>query len=270
MRRVVSLAMLVTLGAVAACSLFVDAGELSGGGEPGADAAADVAAPGPGDAGGPDRASPDGGADAADPLRVGLVGEWLFDEVGASIAADTSGKGRPARFAGAARIAAGGVRGGALTLGGGADRAIVDALEGAAFPKEGTLSLRARYTFNPSDGQNRAIFDDWDDRRLHLFLRRANDGAPKSIQFAIQAPSGYAFVTERDLEPSTWAHYVLTWSAQEAAYYADDREVRRGPYDRAFGTAGQRFVLGANWVGQIDEVKLWDRVLSALEVAVLD
>jgi hypothetical protein len=200
-----------------------------------------------------------------------LVGEWLFDEIGAGTARDTSGKGRDARLTMSATLAPGGVRGGALTVTGGGDSAIVDALEGTAFPASGTLSLHVRYTFDPADGVNRSVFDSYDVAREHLFLRRAN-GDTKTLQYALQpATSTYSAVLDFTLEPRTWAHVVMTWDAklEVQVLYIDGREKGRFQYQKPFTPKAQRFVLGVDWVGQIDEVRLWDRVIEPIEVSKL-
>lgn len=260
----------VVAGLGAACSLFVDANGLSGeSADAGAPATADAGVAN--DSGGPPPTPADAGdAGARDPS---LVGEWHFDDIGGTLSPDTSGYGRPALLKGAAQIVAGGVRGGALALAGGSDVAVVSALDGAAFPTTGTLSLWVRYTFNPGDGQSRAIFDDWNGTRSHLFLRRP-DGATnaKMMQVALQDSTTYVAVGGFALEPSTWAHVVVTWDAvtRQLVLFVAGREIAVTPYARPFSPDGERFVLGGNWVGQIDELRLWTRVLSDIEVAGLD
>ncbi len=254
---------------VAGCSLLVDSGGLSGTDAPvvdGGTSPADVALDAP-------TTSADAGSDAA-PSDPSLIGEWLFDDIGATLSADTSGQGRAALLKAAAKVTTGGVRGGALAVAGGLDQAVVPGLAAQSFPTTGTLSVWVRYTFNPADGENRAVFDAWDANREHLFLRRANDTpSPKELQFALQdLKAGYVADAYFTLEPSTWAHVVMTWDAvrQQIVCFVDKREIGRRSYGRAFLPRTQDFVLGNNWVGLLDEVRLWNRALDPTEVAVLD
>jgi hypothetical protein len=220
-------------------------------------------------------AGPDAAADAPDaaPADPNLVGEWHFDESSGTVASDTSGRGRPARLAAGATFTAGGQRGGGVELDG-TTSAFVDvtALDGAAFPRTGTLSLWYRRTLIDTSG--RPLFDNYTDDRAHIFLRQPQSGPADRMQVAFQPVSttgAYAFVTGFTDTGNTWRHVIITWdeAGQRGAVWVDGLLVGEEAYSAPFAPTGQRFRLGERYGGRFDEVRLWDRVLTADEIALL-
>lgn len=259
-RRHTAAALLVALP-LAACSLLLSTSDLDGPGDPasaGAEAGEDGVATGE--------------AGAAVP---NLIGSWSFEEQSGRTAQDSSGQGNHGQLGASVTWTPDGARGGAVRFAGNSDAVTVASLAAGAFPTSGTLSLWFRYTFAENDPASRSILDDWTRDRGHIFLRRPNGTTDRTFQVALQphdvALEGYTFVHRFDVASQTWVHVVLTWDAVEkaGAFYVDGTVVLREAYKNDFSPNGQRFVLGQRFIGEIDEVRLYDRALAEAEVATL-
>lgn len=259
-------AAVVAAAPLAACSLLVSTSGLEGDADkaPAPDASDDGRTPGSGE----------GGEDAA-PRDPNLVGAWSFEEQSGRVALDASGLAHDAVLGSAVTWTAAGARGGGVHFDGSSDTVLVPTLGGASFPTTGTLSVWFRYAFPPNDPSNRAIFDNWDDDRGHIFFRRANGAADYVFQAALQPSNastvGYSQHHNFEVQPSTWVHFVVTWDAGEraAAFYVDGKLLHRAAYRSDFQPDGQRFALGERFLGELDEVRLYDRALVEAEVAAL-
>ncbi|MDB5219469.1 MAG: hypothetical protein JWO86_7396 [Myxococcaceae bacterium] len=255
-----------------ACSLTVSTSGLSGGADPSLDGGAamtDGAVAGEG--GSVEASVVDAALDA--PHDPSLLGEYSFEDPSGFSVHDSSGNGHDGLIQAAATFVADGARGRALAV----DSTgffVVDGLSAGQFPHSGTLSLWFRFDFAPDSIQGRSVFDDWDDTRTHLFVRRGPSAPPGEFQMALQgASSQYAvaasFVTVRN----TWTHVVMTWDEATSigALYADRMLLHRGSYAMPFVLGdGQRFRFGEGLIGGIDEVRLYSRALTGDEVTKLD
>jgi hypothetical protein len=270
-RVLVVVAAILAVSSVAACSLLVSTSGLS--------VAAAPAAPGEGgtatDAGAPaadasfDAPDTSTGVDASEP---NVIARYSFEDAPGLVARDTSGNGRDAVLAGDATFVDDGAHGHALAVAG-TGSMVVTALAGsAAFPPSGTLSFWFRYSFPTGEMVERSIFDKWDSTRHHLFVRRGDTATGTDFQAAAQVTNSYAFATSFNVVPGTWAHCVLTWDAvaKSAAFYLNGGSVAAGPYDIDFDVQDQHFRMGEGLIGGIDEVRLYDRVLTAVEVGKLE
>jgi hypothetical protein len=212
-------------------------------------------------------------ADADAPLsEPNLVAAWFFDEPSGTTANDATGHGHEGTLQGGAAFTPSGLRGGAVAFAGGADSVTMTSLNGAAFPRTGTLSVHFRYDF--TDTLNRAVFDTFNDTRDHLFLRRANNAPVDQFQVAGQyadGGGGYAFVHSFTVAANTWTHVVVTWSeaSQAGNVYVDGALAKNQGYGGPYAPSAQLFRLGVSFIGIVDEVRLYDRALSATEVAAI-
>lgn len=220
----------------------------------------------------PDVVTEDGGADAdADAaLDPSLLAYWTFDHGPTTLQRDETNR-YDLNTTGATIDPTGGVRGGAIVFAGSTGPQ-VDALSGVSFPKKGTLAMWFTHNFPDADTSSQALFDDWDDERSHLFFRRIGSDAPGRIQVALQpkvTSSSYAWAFGFDVQKGVWAHAILTWdsTARIAALYVDGtaRKVAGFGTGENFDPSDQQFRLSAGWVGAIDEVRLYDRVLPEVE-----
>lgn len=283
------LALASAMVSVAGCSFLVDSAGLENDGSNGsedaapssdvasapADAIAADAATGAGDAQGDtdDGSAPSDSGPTHEAGIPGLVGEWRFDESGGTVAHDTSGFGHDARLVGAASLGPGGRYANAITFSSDGDAVIVDALANGAFPRSGTLSLWINPALGASDTSTRGAFDDWDDSRDHVFLRRPPTTTDFQVSFQRgDASVGYPYSCTFTAPDGVWKHVVITWDEANAngATFVDTLEVKRTAYfGGAFAPRMQTFRLGNAYRGMIDQVQLYDRVLSSTEILAL-
>lgn len=226
----------------------------------------------PGDDGGVDAAPPpaDAQADADAAAPTHLVGAWSFEQAVADVVPDTSGNDHNGRLGAGARVEPSDFSGNALYLGGGIDAFYVESLNGAKFPRSGTLSIHLEYDFQDTTN-NRGVFENYGSTE-HLFFRRAPSVPAGEFQVAFQrASTAYAFVHDFTLLPNAWQHVVITWSevSQLAAIYVNKILVTSEPYDAPWAPEDQIFRLGDDFIGHIDEVRLYDVALSKTEIEAL-
>lgn len=266
---------------LAGCSLLLSTDDLGGDQPPAPDAATTSDAPtGDDGAGDATTGTNDAPSDvtteetaAADPS---LVGFWKMDSVNASlIIADETGHGHDMVLTANTLDATAGLRGGALVFAGSSDSARVFTLENDNFPKTGTLSIWFTRAWVDNDTDTgRGLFDNWDNTRSHLFVRRVNTNGPGEIQLALQPQSSSytwggngVFVTK-----DAWAHLVITWDsvgAQANAYLDGTVKVTGAFQSTPFAPSQQIFRIGEYWDGKVDEVRIYDRVLSPTEVSMI-
>ncbi len=272
MSRAIVVCAVAFAASLAACSLLVSTDDLSSDAA-GVDAGGDVVvadAPASSDGGsGPD--APDGGADAA--IDPSLVGWWTFDETTGSTVFDKSGRGHDMAVSGVTFAPTGGKYGGAGIFATGSF-GVVEALGGAGFPLSGTISIWFSHALADSGDtfNTRGLFDTWDKTRSHVFIRRYSMDAPGMLQVAVQAQStigDYAWVQSFIAPRDAWTHVVLAWdsSTDRAALWVNGAPVRNGPYDKYPGTKPtmQELRIGKDFIGAIDEVRLYARVLTPAE-----
>jgi hypothetical protein len=212
-------------------------------------------------------------ADGASDLS--LVGHWTFDETGGTKAADSSGRARDAILASGAAFSPGGGRyGGAVTL---AAASFVSVDLGGSFPSSGTLSIWFRWDVLDGDGLAR-VFDDYDSKRGHIFVRRVNGAPETDFQIAYQpvdlTNGAYAWSRHFEVPRNVWKHLVATWNAstKSGVLVLDGAGDVATPYKEVFSgfvPDQQQFRFGGGLVGAIDEVRLYDRALSLAEAAAL-
>ena len=198
----------------------------------------------------------------------GLIGAWLFDD---GTVSDSSGFERVGALDGDAKIVAAPDRSGrALELSGNGSMSI-DELSGLGFPnEEGTLSFWMRWRTMEKAAQS-CFFDEWTDGRDHIFVRKANNDAPGSIQIAFQEEI-YEFEDGFDLIPNRWAHVVISWDTEnrEGRIVVDGKTIAYDTYEgTTFKPTAQRMTFGLNLDGFIDDIRLFRRPLSESEAIAL-
>ncbi len=236
----------------------------------------------------------------------GTTGLWTFDERGAGVARDTSGRGRDLTLAGGAAIGAG-RRGGALVVGGGAGRAtsaapVVDTAgsysvsawvrhrDGAqTAPVVGQAAGdRAAFSLGLLTSDERADLDPGyatgvltrpaeTDRRWAFHAPGRRDCA----EAACVARASPAYGDGRLNPPAgRWFHLVAVADhrGEGIVLYLDgamvDQRIAKGfvAADGPFTVGGGGPVgalPGAGFVGEVDQVRTYGRALSAREVAEL-
>jgi hypothetical protein len=201
------------------------------------------------------------------PPSTGLVGAWGFDEASGATATDASGAGNAGTIAGATRTASGRY-GRALSFDG------VDDL--VTVPDASSLDLTSGMTL---EGWIRPT-------TLHYWHTVVLKEQPGQLVYALYAgtdngrPSGHVFTTgdmmlfgPSALPVNTWTHLAMTWDGLTQRIYVNGAQVSSTPRTGTAVTSNSPLRIGGNNVwgewfgGLIDEVRVYNRALSAAEVA---
>jgi hypothetical protein len=232
----------------------------------------------------------DAGADAADadadaaPIDPDLVAFWTFDEDGGVVAHDGTGHGNDLVVSNGAAIGGQGYFGtGALefpTTSGQAASVNLSGVDGG-FPPAGTLSMWCVFA-TPPDDVARGIFDYYDQSRHHFFVHYtggdAQQNASYALDFAMEDGANFDFFADPRPVLATgpaWTHLVLVWDTTTgpatSQFYVDDKLPAQSDEAYAFGNGplDQAFILYNGFTGLYDDIYLWDRPFTNVEVASL-
>ena len=199
---------------------------------------------------------------------AGLVGAWGFDEASGPSAADASGRGNAGTIAGATRSASGRF-GGALTFDGVNDLVTV--------PDAASLDLTTGMTLeawvNPT-----ALGTAWRTAMLKergsglAYALYAHDGAGHNAGYAFTgAERGVA--SPAALPLNAWTHVATTYDGTTLRQYVGGVQVASTAVSGALtvSTGALRFggnnVWGEWFAGRLDELRVYNRALTAAEVA---
>ena len=199
---------------------------------------------------------------------AGLVGAWGFDEASGPSAADASGRGNAGTIAGATRTASGRF-GGALTFDGVNDLVTV--------PDAASLDLTTGMTLeawvNPT-----ALGTAWRTAMLKergsglAYALYAHDGAGHNAGYAFTgAERGVA--SPAALPLNAWTHVATTYDGTTLRQYVGGVQVASTAVSGALtvSTGALRFggnnVWGEWFAGRLDELRVYNRALTAAEVA---
>jgi hypothetical protein len=202
-------------------------------------------------------------------VTSGLVAAYGFEEGSGTSAADASGKGHTATVAGAS-WAAQGRFGKALQFDGVDDRVSV--------ADSNALDLASRFTLaawvNPSilTGWRTVLMKESADGLAYALY--ANDNAPKPASYARIAGEGASRTTSGPsaLPVNTWTHLATTYDGATLRLFVNGAQVGSVP---ATGTLlqttnalsiGGNLVWGEHFEGLIDEVRIYNRALTAAEI----
>jgi hypothetical protein len=212
-----------------------------------------------------------GGQDAAPDVTPipGLIGHWPFDDGSGSTAVDViAGRNAVLPDQGTSWTSAGAI-GGALTLAAPEDPLRVVEWDGAAFPATGTITVWVRMQVIPNDTTSRGIFDNWNGALNHLFLRRGNSNPALELQCAFQvANAPYAWAKGVPIASNVWQLVAIGWSPSFGFCYAHGTR-DEGPANPGWAPSDQTFEVGENLDGTIDDLRLYDYLLSDEDLAEL-
>ncbi len=163
----------------------------------------------------------------------------------------------------------------ARQLSGATDRIAFPTLANAAFPASGSLSLWLKSDDNPGQGSKR-LLDNSSGQRNNIYMV-ADTGTPAAPVSQIEVTFASRDVADNfrgvvDLTPDAWHHLVVTWdTANELGQlFVDGQLVYSAPIeDSEWVPDAQQFILGYGFIGYLDEVRLYDRILDASEVGTL-
>ena len=213
----------------------------------------------------------------------GLIGHWMFDEANGQYAFDASGKGNYAVLYGATLEFNTGKIGGALHLGDSKESATVynagDFINGlsaftlSAWVKSDKVNTDSGFIFPKTPNGKDEIFS------VRYDAKGAESGGKNIIKAGITTTGGVqVYESAKNVQTTQWQHIILTWqSGKELALYING--VLDQPTFNSAATDGT--VSGVNnlligrgskdahnsWHGLIDDVRLYNRVLSAREIA---
>ncbi|MFO7724965.1 MAG: LamG-like jellyroll fold domain-containing protein, partial [Oceanipulchritudo sp.] len=200
-------------------------------------------------------------------FQPSLVGHWQLDDDGGLTAADNSGKGNAAVLSRKAEWTSGRIAGG-LTFNGDSTRLEVPMEE--MDPEAGTLAIWAKRVGEGS-ARRQAIVDKSSstdpDSRLGIRLT-------KSTGFLSFALGDQTSISAGESLGESWAHLALTWENGDYTAYINGELVASGAYG-AHTHAGEPLQVantstgGQGFAGAVDDLRLYNRSLSAEEIASL-
>ena len=202
---------------------------------------------------------------ASDPS---LVGAWGFDEASGATVQDASGTGNAGTISGATRTASGRF-GGALTFDGVNDWVTVP--DAASLRLSGAMTLEAWVYPTAAGGAWRTAI--MKERGSDLsYALYATDGANHPAGFVYAGASKDATASSA-LPVNTWTHLTATYDRTTLRLYVNGAQVATRAATSAItsSTGALRFggngVWGEWFTGRIDEVRVYNRALTASEVA---
>jgi concanavalin A-like lectin/glucanase superfamily protein len=221
-------------------------------------------------------AAPETGAiDASDAgdLASGLIAFYKFDETSGTSAADSSGNNHTATLAGGATFGAG-LQNNAVTLSGNNQyvslpTGIVNGLS--------TISITAWVKLTMSPQWNR-IFDFGNDTSTYMFLT-ANSGSTLRFSITTGGATMEQQMNATSLPTGTWEHVALTLSGGMGVLYVQGAQVAQSATftfnPSSLGNTMHNWLGRSQYAadpylnGQIDNVRIYSRAISAGEVQAL-
>ena len=197
-------------------------------------------------------------------LNEGLMGWWKFDETEGNIAYDSSGNDRDGNFSAGGTWADG-------KIGGALDLNVSTSVEIHSY--KGVLGTTARSfsgwfkILSLAHNGAHGIFG-WGESTNRYGLWRDANGY---LKLAISG----GYITSTSMIDSEWFHLVVTSEgnsniSDSKIFLNSVEEDIRESVARLINTVSDRDVyLGGEWKGYIDDIRIYDRALSALEVKAL-
>jgi hypothetical protein len=210
----------------------------------------------------------DADADAAPPIP-GLIGHWPFDEGSGTTAVDVVGGANAVLPDDGATWTSAGAIGGAVLLSAPQNPIAVSKWAGSNFPLTGTVTVWVKSHFILNDTASRGIFDNWNGTRNHWYVRRANGSDQLVLQCALQvANMPYAFVKNTPVDPDVWQLVAIGWSPSSAFCYVHGT-LDEGPVTPGSAPSDQLFTIGHHFDGSMDDLRLYDYLLTYQDLAKL-
>jgi hypothetical protein len=225
----------------------------------------------------PDSALPPDMAPPVDAPASGLIAWWAFDEGSGNRVSDRSGRGNHGDVVGPIDVATAwraGKAGGALDIPDQVGAAV------SVAPSSSIDSLRRALTI--AAWVNRKI--DRGNRNAAIASRQtSSDGEVFTLSFAynnlfLWLPGNTSVRATRTAPVDSWIHVAATWDGNVVHLYQDGELVGSGSYSQQLPINTNPLLLGNNanqaglnqpLAGAIDEVRLYDRALTAAEVQTL-
>jgi hypothetical protein len=203
-------------------------------------------------------------------IRDSLVAEWKFDEELGRTAFDSSERGHDGLIVGAEWGF--GARGGGLLFDGDSYVEVPDHAE-LGLGEQGTLQAWVRYSNEGAGGQVIGKCLDAESVSDCNYSLSLEDPAFISAAFCVgDGSSGDASCTDissHGFDRMIWHQVVTTWDGTLLRIYVDGRLKQLAWQTVVPGVNDYPLTIGSGFVGRLDEVKVYDRALTAEEVASL-
>ena len=207
----------------------------------------------------------------ATPDTTNLVGLWEFDEGTGTTAADSSGNSHQGTLEGSPQWVAGYVRG-ALQFNGSPDRVVVP--YSAQLNPDGAFTVSVWANVAPGSSGFRSPITSRDDSPQRGYILYAGNNG--NWQFWIGTGSAWVQAAGAPVQAGEWAHVTGVYENGEVRLYVNGTQAGRGSGTNSLNTQ-QYKAIGAGatnspqgnyfFVGMIDDVRVYSRVLSDAEVA---
>jgi Concanavalin A-like lectin/glucanases superfamily len=199
------------------------------------------------------------------PPATGLVGAWSFDEASGTNAADASGSGNAGTVSGATRVA--GKYGGALSFDGVNDWVTVNDSNSLDINR---MTLEAWVRPSGVSDWRTVLLKEQPGQLVYALYGSTDNGRPSGHVFttgdvALRGPSVLA--------ANTWSHLAFTWDGANTRMYVNGTQVASAALTGNAVTSTGALRIGGNSVwnewfsGQIDDVRIYNRALTATEIA---
>lgn len=201
----------------------------------------------------------------ANPAEDGLVGYWSFDEGAGKTAADVSGNGHDGKFTGAPKWVDGKFNA-ALEFDGVDDH--VKVADDNALDLTDAITLMA--WFNPSaalTGRRMMV-------KNHSIFVIFDFGNANSIDFLVKPDNLFAQSKTTNWKIGQWYHFAGTFDGKTLRVYIDGNLEGETPNPKPIAPSNLELWIGGDdngrptdWFpGKIDEVRLYDKVLSEADI----
>ena len=197
---------------------------------------------------------------------AGLVAAYGFEETTGLQVNDASGGGRTGTIAGATRTSAGRF-GRALSFDGVNDMVTVP--DSNALDLTGTMTLEAWVNPRTLSGWRSLILKERQGLLAYAMYANTDTGIPSG---EVSTPSNRDVRGPSPLPLNTWTHVAVTYNASILRLYVNGSQVSSRAVSGPVVTSSNPLRLGGNTIwaeyfdGVLDEVRLYNRVLSAAEI----
>jgi hypothetical protein len=202
------------------------------------------------------------------PEPAGPVGAWGFEETRGRAAADSSGHGHTGTVSGASRTR--GRHGRGLRFDGADDWVTIPDAAALDLTRALTLEAWVRPAGRGSPWQAVLAKERGRTRAYGLYAASSRK----------RQPGGHVFTTrdrglrgQSALPRERWSHLAMTWDGETVRLYVNGRQVTSGPMRGRATTSRRPLRIGGNAIraewfrGRIDDVRVYDRALTAAEIA---
>lgn len=201
------------------------------------------------------------------PTPAGLVGAWGFDETTGTSATDTSPAANAGTIVGALRSTTGRF-GGALSFDGVNDRVTVP--DSNALDLTTGMTIEAWVNATATGGWRTALLKERAGNLVYALYASSDNGRPSAH---IQTPLETDVRGTAALATGTWTHLAATYDGSTSRMFVNGTQVATravsGPITTSTGvlSIGGNASWGEWFAGLIDEVRVYNRALTAAEVA---